>query len=557
MATWFAALLVMAGGVYFAVSWSWTPEFSVEFERIESDQIIDHSPIEQEMIDSVGCGEVPNIPPIGEAVTTLSGYPLLYACVAAPLFDWLGFRGLALFNVLCTLIAMIVVWKIGVRIWNLRGDIWSVTSLASGNLRSIYGAVKAEGEGAPPRRRREKRKGERETSTTKPNTDAAARSPHDPPGAGACKSGPTEAQPETEGEAGDGEPDASARAGTHPKEPDKEPPAWSQKSITVGLFGLVAMGMYAFNPIVFGEAIRSGARPFAYLLSLLAFWFSMRVLGGKPFPKLPVLVLVLASALVHLPAALIVVPILLIGAFGGSIADKLTFMRKTTANRRRILMAIVVAVIGSFAGTLLANLKATEGAVTEFLNRHFPEFVSATIHSWIEYSEQVFAQLGAMSVKYAPQIAVLSLVPIKSVQDGVIERVMLFYAAGLFAFFTLLFPSGDPAQLYPIMFPVTVLGAIGIVSTVGKYLSVGYVVPELIRFFGLLTAAPLLGTALIWISTEPLNKANEVGNRLFGKDNLVTPYTIAITGIAILGLFWQVRKRFRSQNPDESESKRS
>ena len=309
--TWIAALVSMTGAVYFAFSTTFSP-FSVKFEPIGDDQVrefsspisaeeFDHVPIEKQMIDSVAGGEVPGFPSFDEAMENLSGYPVLYAYVAAPIYQWYGYRGLALFNVLCTLIAMVVIWKIGARMWRLREELETITELAEGDLGAIRETVKGGGE-------KDQAAPERQQKSESPETKS-----EDP----AAPQDSAEAPPEREGTTANDGPDARAMA--RQKKREEKAAMWSQTPVTIGLFGLLVMGAYAFNPIVFNEAIQPSARPFAYLLSLLAFLVSMRVLDDRRFPKLLVTVLVIASGFVHLPAVLIIVPILLLVISGGSI----------------------------------------------------------------------------------------------------------------------------------------------------------------------------------------------------------------------------------------------
>ena len=101
---------------------------------------------EQKMIDRIQAGELP-VPESWSSL--LEGFPILYAYPMASLYAFVGLRGPALFNIACTLLAMWLVYRIGVRIWSVRAGTGGVLALAEGQLGDVIEAAKGDLEVAP------------------------------------------------------------------------------------------------------------------------------------------------------------------------------------------------------------------------------------------------------------------------------------------------------------------------------------------------------------------------------------------------------------------------
>lgn len=476
---WASYGLLMVVVIYLTVSYSSTDiSASVTLTQIaesETPHLADDMELEQGMIESLGAGEMPQFS------TALHGYPILYALPMATLYEAYGNRALALFNVACLLLTMLVVQRLGVEFWSCRGAVGDIMSL------------------------------DKHTEDLGIVIDATFSD--------------------------------DASTGQAPDE--------LQTPVTATLFGVVAMLVFAVNPIVFGEATRPSPRPFAYLLSTLALYLSLRVLRGKSMPKLLCMLLVAAAGLVHLPAILVALPVVLIASFGDLVTsvEQRTWVQKLGANSRAVLIAILVTALLPFAGNLLSYFDSIREPLQGFVDQYASEFLIAAGLSLRKYVDIVSVHVGTFLKLHAPLLALLATVP-KPEMKGVVERTMAFYGAGLLAFFTFVLPSPDSAQLYPAMLPLSILAAVGIVNALQVYIrdTAREITRLSLRFFGTLAAMPLIGSAMTWFSSLRVEKLYEELNRSY------SPYTTLVAVIAVLGLSWQLLKRRRQRRDEPAKS---
>ena len=475
---WIGYGLLLVAAVFLTVSPDATDQwYGVSLPRVavkDVPALSDDLRLEQAMVERVVAGESLQFE------LSPSGVPILYAWSVAPIYESFGNRGLALFNVVCLLVTMLVIRRMGLLIWSVRGRLAGIESLSDVSLNEMVAGAQ---------------------------TDESVPQPVDDP----------------------------------------------QASINGILFGVVAMLIFACNPIVFSEATRPSPRPFAYLLSTLALQLSLRVLKGERLPKLRCLLLIGAAALVHLPAIVIAVPVLLIAR----LADRVASMRrggwaaKVTRNARTLLWSAVGAALLPFAGHLMSSFESIREPLENFFDQYASDLVQSAVSSVVQYVNVVWAQAGELLKTHAPLLALVSTVPLPNVK-GVVEQTLLAYGAGLLAFFTFVLPSPETAQLYPVMLPLAIFGAIGVVNAFDLYLNnaVTAITNVWLRFFGTLTAVPMIGTAMTWFSSARLQAMQEEWGR--GFDFPVSFQTGSITAVAVIGLIWQLAKKRGLRQPEVS-----
>ncbi|MDA1013580.1 MAG: hypothetical protein O3A00_03890 [Planctomycetota bacterium] len=495
---WLVSALVLLVSVYAMMSHSLTESsVSVTLEVLPPANIAeltDEMSVERDMLNRLSTGDAITL----EDLSTDDLLAAPYAAIATPLFKLHSHQGLSLLNVICTLITMLLVRRIGMRVWSARRASGELEELASGDIL-----------------------GHLENAADNDSTDSFAA---------------TESQ----------------RRSSIPTVQDDD---WTQRPLALGLLGVVAMAVFVCNPIIYEEGVRPGPRPLAYLLATAALALSTRVLQGRQVPKFRCFLLIACSGLIHLPAALISLPVVLVTAFGGimQVAKKATQSR-LKASGRRILIAALITVAVPMGASLISHLNVVKSPLAEALNQYAsPEFIAA-LAVLREYCSNIAGRIGSLMVNYSPQIAVISMLPLPRL-SGVVERSLLIYGAALMVIFTMWFPSGEHARFYPVMVPVSILAAIGIVSALQLYLddAVTEITRLWVKFFLVMAASPILGSALVEISEVPLQKIDLVGQRLTSHSTLWSPYTVGLVSVAALGLCWQLRKIYIKQPMPETK----
>lgn len=423
------------------------------------------------------------------------GYPILYTFPMARLEQAAGRRALLIFNVVCTLLSMWLIQRIGVRFWLIR------------------------------------RSAENFADQSAPDTEKLVEAAQQDVLASAKKAGD----------------ESSSAAVTKSVPPTNEPPAAHETPVTATLFGIVAMCIYGLNPIVVGQAVSPGPRPFAYLLTTGAIGLALRVLENRRMPWGRTLLLVTTAVFVHAPAILALIPIVLLGAFGklAGTLEKKTFLDRIGAHSRKLLLATIAGALLPIAGTFLTSWDGIDHELIDGLPDSVQQF-ALRAESW---STRALERMGEFISDCAPQLAILALFPLSGLK-GVVERTMIGYALVLIVIFTFFYPEIHDAQYYPVMLPVAFLGAVAVVNMVHSYVenAVAELTSLSIRFFALLAALPVVGSVMVTISTVNGEVMGAIPREFhgyldmnLGLNGAITPWTLIMAGISLVGFLRQYR----------------